>query len=163
MELYELTIHELRDLLDRGEVTSEEVTSSVFKRIRKLESKVTAYISLSEETAMEQARDWDQRGYRDGPPVLAGVPMAVKDVICTKGIRTTCGSKILTNFVPPYDGTVAAKIKEAGGILLGKTNMDEFAMGSSNENSAFGSTHNPWNLNYTPGGLKWWIGSCRCR
>lgn len=152
MELYELTIHEQRDLLDRGEVTSEEVTSSLFKRIRKLESKVTAYISLSEETAMEQARDWDQRGYRDGPPVLAGVPMAVKDVICTKGIRTTCGSKILTNFVPPYDGTVVAKIKEAGGILLGKTNMDEFAMGSSNENSAFGSTHNPWNLNYTPGG-----------
>ncbi|MGD8372092.1 MAG: Asp-tRNA(Asn)/Glu-tRNA(Gln) amidotransferase subunit GatA [Syntrophobacterales bacterium] len=152
MELYELTIHELKSLLVRGEVTAEEVTSSLFERIRKLEPKVAAYISLSEETAMEQARSWDQRGYQDTTAVIAGVPIAIKDVLCTKGIRTTCGSKILANFVPPFDATVARKIKEAGGILLGKTNMDEFAMGSSCENSAFGPTHNPWDLNHIPGG-----------
>ena len=152
MELYELTIHELRSLLVRGETTAEEVTSSLLERIRKLEPKVAAYISLSEETAMEQARSWDQRGYQDTTALIAGVPIAIKDVLCTKGIRTTCGSKILANFVPPFDATVARKIKRAGGIVLGKTNMDEFAMGSSCENSAFGSTHNPWDLNHIPGG-----------
>ncbi len=152
MELYELTIHELRSLLDQRGVSAVEVMSSLFQRIRKLEPKVAAYISLSEEAAMEQARSWDQRGYQDTAAVLAGVPLAVKDVICTEGVHTTCGSKILANFVPPFDGTVAAKLKEAGGILLGKTNMDEFAMGSSTENSAFGPTHNPWSLNHIPGG-----------
>jgi aspartyl-tRNA(Asn)/glutamyl-tRNA(Gln) amidotransferase subunit A len=152
MEPYQLTIHELRSLLERGEVTAEEVTTSIFARIRKLEPKVTAFISLSEETAKEQARACDQRGYRENNGLLAGVPLAVKDLICTKGIRTTCGSKILANFVPPFDGTVAEKIKKAGSILLGKTNMDEFAMGSSNENSAFAPSRNPWNLDYIPGG-----------
>jgi len=152
MELYQLTIHELRSLLERGDVTATEVTTSVFQRIRKLEPKISAYISLAEETAMEQAGVSDQRGYGDHAAVLAGVPLAVKDVICCKGIKTTCGSKILADFVPPFDGTVAAKIKKAGSILLGKTNMDEFAMGSSTENSAFGPTRNPWNFNYIPGG-----------
>lgn len=152
MKLYKLTIHELRSLLDQGEVTSVEVTSSIYERIRKLEPKIAAYISLSEEMAMDEARSWDQRGFRDITSILAGVPLAVKDIICTKGIRTTCGSKILAHFIPPYDSTVALKLKKAGSILLGKTNMDEFAMGSSNENSAFGPTRNPWNLNYIPGG-----------
>jgi aspartyl-tRNA(Asn)/glutamyl-tRNA(Gln) amidotransferase subunit A len=152
MELYELTIHELRRLLDRGEASAAEVTSALFERIRKLEPKVASYISLSEEIAMEQARTWDLRGYQDTAAVLAGVPLALKDVICTKGIRTTCGSKILANFVPPFDGTVAAKLKKSGSILLGKTNMDEFAMGSSVENSAFGPTRNPWSLSHIPGG-----------
>ncbi len=152
MEPYKLTIHELQSLLERGDVTATEVTTSVFQRIRKLEPKISAYISLAEETAMAQAGASDQRGYGDHAAVLAGVPLAVKDVICCKGIKTTCGSKILADFVPPFDGTVAAKIKKAGSILLGKTNMDEFAMGSSTENSAFGPTRNPWNLNYIPGG-----------
>jgi aspartyl-tRNA(Asn)/glutamyl-tRNA(Gln) amidotransferase subunit A len=152
MELYKLTIHELRSLLKRGDVTAREVTTSIFQRIRKLESRVSAFISLSEETAMEQARTYDQRGYGEHAAVLAGVPVAVKDVICYKGIRTTCGSKILADFVPPFDSTVAEKMRRAGSVLLGKTNMDEFAMGSSTENSAFGPTRNPWNLDYIPGG-----------
>jgi len=152
MELYELTIHELRKLLDQGETTAAEVTGSIYERIKKLEPRVAAYLSLAEEMAMEEARGWDKRGFDDKTKPLAGVPLAVKDVICTKGIRTSCGSNILANFVPPYDATVALKLKEAGGILLGKTNMDEFAMGSSNENSAFGPTRNPWNLKYIPGG-----------
>ena len=152
MELHKLTIHELCTLLERGEVSAVEVTSSIYERIKRLEPEVAAYVLLSEEKAMEEARSWDLRGFGDGAPVLAGVPLAVKDVICTKGVRTTCGSRILANFVPPYDATVARQLKEAGGVLLGKTNMDEFAMGSSNENSAFGPTRNPWNLNHIPGG-----------
>jgi aspartyl-tRNA(Asn)/glutamyl-tRNA(Gln) amidotransferase subunit A len=152
MKLYDLTIHELRNLLDQGETTAEEVTGAIYDRIRMLEPKVAAYLSLAEERAMEEARSWDKKGYGDLTKPLAGVPLAVKDVICTKGIRTTCGSQILANFVPPYDSTVALKLKEAGGILLGKTNMDEFAMGSSNENSAFRPTRNPWNLDRIPGG-----------
>ena len=152
MKLYELTIHELRHLLAQGETTAAEVTASIYQRIKKLEPKVAAYLSLAEERAMEEARGWDKRGFGDKTKLLAGVPLAVKDVICTKGIRTSCGSNILANFVPPYDATVALKLKEAGGILLGKTNMDEFAMGSSNENSAFWPTRNPWNLNCIPGG-----------
>lgn len=152
MKLYELTIHELRRLLAQGETTAAEVTDSIYQRIKELEPKVAAYLSLAEEIAMEEARGWDKRGFGDKTKPLAGVPLAVKDVICTRGIRTSCGSNILANFVPPYDATVALKLKEAGGILLGKTNMDEFAMGSSNENSAFGPTRNPWNLKYIPGG-----------
>ncbi|UCG20366.1 MAG: Asp-tRNA(Asn)/Glu-tRNA(Gln) amidotransferase subunit GatA [Deltaproteobacteria bacterium] len=152
MKLYELTIHELRRLLAQGETTAAEVTASIYERIKKLEPKVAAYLSLSEEIAMEEARGWDKRGFGDKTKPLAGVPLAVKDVICTMGIRTSCGSNILANFVPPYDATVTLKLKQAGGILLGKTNMDEFAMGSSNENSAFGPTRNPWNLKYIPGG-----------
>lgn len=152
MQLHELTIHELRKLLNQGETTAAEVTGSIYERIMKLEPRVAAYLSLAEEMAMEEARGWDKRGFDDKTKPLAGVPLAVKDVICTKGIRTSCGSNILANFVPPYDATVALKLKEAGGILLGKTNMDEFAMGSSNENSAFGPTRNPWNLKYIPGG-----------
>ena len=152
MQLYELTIHELRKLLDTGETTAVEVTESIYHRIKKVEPKVAAYLSLAEERAMEEAHGWDKQGFGDRTKPLAGVPLAVKDVICTKGIRTSCGSKILANFVPPYDATVVLRLKAAGCILLGKTNMDEFAMGSSNENSAFGPTRNPWNVKYIPGG-----------
>jgi aspartyl-tRNA(Asn)/glutamyl-tRNA(Gln) amidotransferase subunit A len=152
MELHRLTIHELRTLLDRREVTAEEVTAGLFARIHQLDPKIAAYVSLAEETAMEQARNWDSNGGPESSSVLGGIPMAVKDVMCTKGLRTTCGSRILSDFVPPYDSTVVDKLKRAGAIFLGKTNMDEFAMGSSNENSAFGPTRNPWNLDYIPGG-----------
>ena len=129
MELHKLTIHELCTLLERGEVSAVEVTSSIYERIKRLEPEVAAYVLLSEEKAMEEARSWDLRGFGDGAPVLAGVPLAVKDVICTKGVRTTCGSRILANFVPPYDATVARQLKEAGGVLLGKTTWTNLQWG----------------------------------
>ncbi|MBW1979880.1 MAG: Asp-tRNA(Asn)/Glu-tRNA(Gln) amidotransferase subunit GatA [Deltaproteobacteria bacterium] len=151
MEPFALTIHQLRGLLDRGEITSEEVTASIFARIRTLEPKIAAYITLFEEEALEQAREQDRLGYHQAG-ILAGIPLALKDVLCTRGARTTCGSKILNNYIPPFDATVVERIRLAGGILLGKTNMDEFAMGSSNENSAFYATHNPWNTQMIPGG-----------
>jgi aspartyl-tRNA(Asn)/glutamyl-tRNA(Gln) amidotransferase subunit A len=152
MELYRLTIHELRDLLDRREVSAEEVTRSLLDRIRKWEPRIGAFLSVLEESAIEQARTLDRRQSGRQSTPLAGVPVAVKDVICTKEIRTTCGSKILDNFVPPFDATVMERLKGAGAVLLGKTNMDEFAMGSSTENSAFGPTRNPWNPAFIPGG-----------
>jgi len=152
MELYQLTIHELRDLLDRREVSAEEVTRSLLERIRKWEPRIGAYLSLLEDAAIEQAQSLDRRRPGRQPTPLAGIPVAVKDVICTKGIKTTCGSKILGNFLPPFDATVMERLKGAGAILLGKTNMDEFAMGSSTENSAFGPSRNPWNPAFIPGG-----------
>ena len=111
MQLYELTIHELRKLLDKGETTAAEVTESIYQRIKKVEPKVAAYLSLAEERAMEEAHGWDKQGFGDRTKPLAGVPLAVKDVICTRGIRTSCGSKILANFVPPYDATVVLRLK----------------------------------------------------
>ena len=152
MELHRLTIHELRDLVDRREVSAEEVTRSVLGRIRKWEPRIGAYLSVLEEAAIEQARILDRRQFGRQSASLAGIPVAVKDVICTKGVRTTCGSKILDNFMPPFDATVMERLKGEEAILLGKTNMDEFAMGSSSENSAFGPTRNPWNSAFIPGG-----------
>ncbi|MDQ7839141.1 MAG: Asp-tRNA(Asn)/Glu-tRNA(Gln) amidotransferase subunit GatA [Thermodesulfobacteriota bacterium] len=152
MQLYALTIHALRELLLKKEVTSVEITGSVLARIKEVDHKVHAYLTLTPEVALEQAREADrilQKG--EGGP-LTGIPMSIKDVVCTEGIRTTCGSYILKDFVPIYDATVIRRLKEAGAVLLGKVNMDEFAMGSSTENSAFHITRNPWRLDYIPGG-----------
>ncbi|MEW6327247.1 MAG: Asp-tRNA(Asn)/Glu-tRNA(Gln) amidotransferase subunit GatA [Thermodesulfobacteriota bacterium] len=152
MQLYALTIHALRELLLKKDVTSVEITESVLARIEEIDHKVHAYITLTPEAALEQAREADrilQKG--EGGP-LTGIPVSIKDVICTEGIRTTCGSYILKDFVPIYDATVIRRLKEAGAVLLGKLNMDEFAMGSSTENSAFHITRNPWHLDYIPGG-----------
>lgn len=152
MQLYALTIHALRELLLKKEVTSVEITGSVLARIKEVDHKVHAYITLTPEAALEQAGEADrilQKG--EGGP-LTGIPMSIKDVICTEGIHTTCGSYILKDFVPIYDATVIRRLKEAGAVLLGKANMDEFAMGSSTENSAFHITRNPWHLDYIPGG-----------
>jgi len=152
MQLYALTIHALRELLLKREVTSVEITGSVLARIKEVDHKVHAYITLTPEVAMEQAREADRVLEKGEGGPLTGIPMSIKDVISTEGIRTTCGSYILKDFVPIYDATVIRRLKEAGAVLLGKVNMDEFAMGSSTENSAFHITRNPWHLDYIPGG-----------
>ncbi|NWF93449.1 MAG: Asp-tRNA(Asn)/Glu-tRNA(Gln) amidotransferase subunit GatA [Syntrophaceae bacterium] len=153
MELHQLTIHELHALLVKREVTSREVTEALYRRIREVEEKIGAYLMLTEEKAFEQAGQVDRkiaRGERIGD--LAGVPLGIKDILCTKGIRTTCGSRILENYVPFYDGTVVRRLRQEDAVMLGKLNMDEFAMGSSTENSGFQITRNPWDLSRIPGG-----------
>jgi aspartyl-tRNA(Asn)/glutamyl-tRNA(Gln) amidotransferase subunit A len=152
MELFELTIHELQERLMAGETTSTEITASVFKRIDDVEKAVHAYITLMRETALAEAVEADKKISRGESGPLTGIPIALKDICCTKGIRTTCGSRILRDFIAPYDATVVEKLRAAGAVLTGKTNMDEFAMGSSTETSWFGATRNPWDLERIPGG-----------
>jgi aspartyl-tRNA(Asn)/glutamyl-tRNA(Gln) amidotransferase subunit A len=151
--LNELTGWQLKEMMQRGEVSSEEIISSVFEQIRKLNPDINAYITLLEEQAREGARRVDNlRNRGENPGALAGLPIAVKDNICTQAVRTTCGSKILSNFVPPYDATAVERLKEADAVIIGKTNMDEFAMGSSNETSFFGVVKNPFDPDRIPGG-----------
>jgi aspartyl-tRNA(Asn)/glutamyl-tRNA(Gln) amidotransferase subunit A len=152
MKLNELTIHELQELLRDGITTSVEVTGAVFERVAAVEDRVHSYITVLKDCAMKQAEEADKRIRAGKAGPLTGIPLAIKDLLCTEGIRTTCGSHILHNFVPPYDATVIRKLKEAGAVFVGKTNMDEFAMGSSTETSYFGVTHNPWDLERIPGG-----------
>jgi aspartyl-tRNA(Asn)/glutamyl-tRNA(Gln) amidotransferase subunit A len=152
MELYELTIHELLDRLRAGETTSADITASVFGRIDAVEKEVRSYITLMRETALVEARAADERIKKGEIGALTGIPIALKDLLCTKGVRTTCGSRILENFIPPYDATVVEKLRAAGAVFTGKANMDEFAMGSSTESSHFGVTRNPWDLERIPGG-----------
>ena len=153
MELYNLTIHELHEKLKNKEITSLQLTEAFLKRIEAVDGKIKAYITVTKEEAARQAEEADKRltSGKDITP-LTGVPIAVKDIFCTNGVRTTCASKILDNFVPPYDATVIKKLKDAGAVILGKNNMDEFAMGSSTENSAFFTTKNPWDVERVPGG-----------
>ena len=152
MDLHALTIHELCNLLDEREVSAREVTEAFYGRIDAVDERVHAYLTLTRDLAFEQADRADRRRQAGEYGPLLGIPLAVKDVICTKGVRTTCGSKILKGFVPPYDATVVERLNTAGAILLGKANMDEFAMGSSTEHSAYGTTHNPWDVRAIPGG-----------
>jgi aspartyl-tRNA(Asn)/glutamyl-tRNA(Gln) amidotransferase subunit A len=152
MDLHALRIHELSDLLDKGEVSARDVTEAFYRRIDALDERVHAYLTLTRDLAFEQADLADRRRQAGEHGPLLGIPLAIKDVICTKGVRTTCGSRILHNFVPPYDAAVMERLKAAGAISLGKANMDEFAMGSSTEHSAFGITRNPWDLSAIPGG-----------
>ncbi|MCY4402710.1 MAG: Asp-tRNA(Asn)/Glu-tRNA(Gln) amidotransferase subunit GatA [Candidatus Poribacteria bacterium] len=153
MSLYQFTAHELHDKLKAREITAVELTESVFERIEEVEPQVKGYLTLTKEIALQQANAADI-GFQNGDEMspLAGIPIAIKDVICTKDVRTTCASKILNNFVPPYDATVMTKLHQQGVVMIGKTNMDEFAMGSSTENSAYQITHNPWDLDTIPGG-----------
>jgi len=152
-KLHALTAKETVEKIRSKEATAEECVLSFFERIHRVEDKVHAFVTIVEEEALKKAKEIDKK-VSEGKPLgrLAGVAIAVKDVICTKGIRTTCSSRMLEKFVPPYNATVIEKIKEEDGIVIGKTNMDEFAMGSSTETSYFGPTHNPWDLSRVPGG-----------
>jgi aspartyl-tRNA(Asn)/glutamyl-tRNA(Gln) amidotransferase subunit A len=151
--LWKQTIHELHEQLTSKEISAVELTQSVFDRIDAVEKSVQAYVTLTRETALTQAAKVDVK-IKNGEPiaVLAGIPGAIKDNICTKDIKTTCSSNMLKNFVPPYNATVMEKLLHQDLVMTGKTNMDEFAMGSSTETSAFHPTHNPWDLSKVPGG-----------
>ncbi|UCH36831.1 MAG: Asp-tRNA(Asn)/Glu-tRNA(Gln) amidotransferase subunit GatA [Armatimonadota bacterium] len=148
-----LTAAEAGRLIAARELSSVELTRACLERMRTVEGDVHAFVRVTDDLALSQAAEIDRRmaaGENLGP--LAGVPIALKDILCTRGVPTTCCSRILENYVPPYDATVIQRLKQAGLVFLGKTNMDEFAMGSSTENSAFGPTHNPWDLARVPGG-----------
>ena len=153
MDLTLLTAHELSKMYKNKEVTVPEVVKAYLEKIKAVDSDIKAYITVCEESALKRAEEIQVKfdaGEKLGP--LAGIPIAIKDNICTKGIKTTCASKMLENFISPYNATVINKINDEGLIIIGKTNMDEYAMGGSTENSAFFKTHNPINLNKVPGG-----------
>ena len=150
--LYNLTVHEAQALLRRGDVTSVALTQAVLDRVLDVDNDVRAYLTLLPEAALAQARVADRRRAEGDTAPLLGVPIALKDNISLQGVETTCGSKILQGYVPPFDATITGKLKAAGAVILGKTNLDAFAMGSSTENSAFFPTHNPWDLERVPGG-----------
>lgn len=146
------TIAGLQSDLATKKISSLELTQYYINRIKKFDSKINSYITVTEEHALAQAKHADKLIATGKASLLTGIPIAQKDIFCTKGIKTTCGSKMLANFVSPYDAHVIEKCNEAGMVMLGKTNMDEFAMGSSNENSFFGKVQNPWKIGYIPGG-----------
>jgi aspartyl-tRNA(Asn)/glutamyl-tRNA(Gln) amidotransferase subunit A len=153
MSLHKLTLHELQDRFTKGDVTAQDIVRAYTLRINQVEPRIKAYVTLAKDSAMAQAEVLDEqlKGWRKTNPLM-GMPIAVKDNICTDGVLTTCASRMLDTFVPPYNATVVSKLRERGYLLLGKTNLDEFAMGSSTENSAFGPSRNPWNQAYVPGG-----------
>ncbi|MFH1481573.1 MAG: Asp-tRNA(Asn)/Glu-tRNA(Gln) amidotransferase subunit GatA [Pseudomonadota bacterium] len=153
MELCDRSASELARMLKSREVSSREIINSVFKRIDEREKTINAFITLTHDLALKQSDLADRRFQKGGKvSILNGIPVAVKDNLCTQGIRTTCASKILGNYIPPYNATVVERILKSGAVLIGKTNMDEFGMGSSNENSAFGPVRNPINPSYVTGG-----------
>jgi len=147
-----LTIREAQRLLETRQLSSVELTGDYLERIRKVEPEVHAFVTVTDELALKQAQEADDLLAAGKGRPLTGIPVAIKDNMCTRGVRTTCASKMLENFVPPYDATVVEKLKAAGAVIVGKANMDEFAMGSSTENSAFFTTANPWDRNRVPGG-----------
>ena len=152
MIAHQVTIHEAHGLLKTRQLSSVELTKACLERIRQVEPRVHALVTITDELALSQAEKADKRIARGDTHPLTGIPVVIKDIICTKGIPTTCSSRMLANFVPPYDATVMEKLNECGAIIIGKGNMDEFAMGSSTEHSAFFPTHNPWDLSRVPGG-----------
>ena len=153
MKLLSLTAVELGNKIRAGEVTAEEAALEAFDAIDRTENQVHSFVTIDREGALERAREVQKKimeGSLMGP--LAGVPVAIKDNLCTKGMLTTCSSKILYNFIPTYTAQAVQNLEKAGAVIVGKTNMDEFAMGSTTETSAYGVTRNPWNLEHVPGG-----------
>lgn len=150
--MHNKTLSEISSGLKNGDFSSEEITRHFLNRINRLDASFNSFITVTEEQAIEQARHADKQIAAGNKQALLGVPFAHKDIFCTEGVLTTSGSKMLANFVSPYDSTVAANLKRCGAVTLGKTNMDEFAMGSSNETSYFGPVKNPWDLTRVPGG-----------
>jgi aspartyl-tRNA(Asn)/glutamyl-tRNA(Gln) amidotransferase subunit A len=147
-----LTVSRLADLLKKRQISSEDLVHAFLERIEALNPEINAYITIDRAGAIKASQEADDRLDAKQGEMLTGIPIAVKDLFCTKGIRTTCASKILNNFIPPYESTVTSRLKAAGAVILGKTNMDEFAMGSSNETSHFGVVKNPWDQSRIPGG-----------
>ncbi len=150
--MYRDTLTRTREKLQKKEISSTKLTEAFFERIESVDSKVGAYLHLTRDQALEQAKEADRKIKSGEDAPLLGIPLAIKDLICMQGVKTTCASRILENFVAPYDATVIKKLKEAGAVILGKVNMDEFAMGSSNENSAFHMARNPWDFDRVAGG-----------
>ena len=152
MGLESLTIHEARKKLDDKELSSVELTKAVLNRIKETEDKLNSFVTIAGDEAMKSAKAADEMIAAGKARPLTGIPLAIKDIFCTKGLLTTCSSKMLSNFVPPYDSTAVSRLKAEGAVIVGKTNMDEFAMGSSTETSHFGTTKNPWDITKIPGG-----------
>lgn len=152
MQLNQMTMHQLRELLRKGTITSQEIVAAVFSRIEEVEDKVGAYLTLNKDGAMAAARRADAMLAQGDAHDLCGIPIAIKDNISTLGLGTTCASKILEDYVPPFDATVVSRLKKAGAVIIGKTNLDEFGLGSSTENSSYQVTRNPWDLSKVPGG-----------
>ena len=153
MSIIDMTIKETIDLLRRRETSSRELTELALERIRQENSRINAFITVCADVALSQAEAADKRlGTEDRISPLCGIPMGIKDNLCTRGVRTTCASKMLEQFIPPYDATAVERLLSSGSVLLGKLNMDEFGMGSSSENSIFGSVRNPWDTERVAGG-----------
>jgi aspartyl-tRNA(Asn)/glutamyl-tRNA(Gln) amidotransferase subunit A len=153
VELHKLTIQKSAELIHKKEISAGELCEQVLKCIKENDDEIGAYLYLAEKEALDRAKKIDDKLSRgEDPGRLAGIPIAIKDVMCTKGMPTTCASKILQNYIPPYNATVVERLEAEGAIVIGKTNMDEFAMGSSTENSAFKITRNPWDKERVPGG-----------
>ena len=152
MDLYRKGIADISEMLRKHEISAKEIAASVFGRIDKVEDTIKAYVTLTKDAAIGMADNIDREIAAGNKKTLSGIPIAIKDNMCTKGIRTTCSSKILQNFIPPYESTATSRLLEQGYLLIGKTNLDEFAMGSSTENSGFHTTSNPWDTERIPGG-----------